>query len=147
MNNFIYGYDSWVKTYRSSPSLKRSIWIYVQLDNEQEIYLRDYEDWYELKKFISDTNHTLKKIGLRYRSNFISVDTNNADGVYLVRSAKGEFGGKTKQCYTMGLLENNKVKKTMWLVPELVEESSYIDDIDSCFEEGIIRYGTEAKTI
>jgi hypothetical protein len=147
MNNFIYGYDSWVKTYRNNPSLKRSIWIYVKLDNEQEIYLREYENWYELKKFISDTNHKIKKLGLRYRSNLISIDTDNADGVYLVRSAKGEFGGKTKQCYTIGLLENDKVKKTMWIVPELVEESSYVDDLDSCFEEGIIRYGTKAKTI
>jgi hypothetical protein len=26
----------------------------------------------------------------------------------------------------------------MWIMTELVEEKSYEDDIDSCFEEGII---------
>jgi hypothetical protein len=63
----------------------------------------------------------------------------------MVRSVKGEFGGSTKNCYTTGYLKNNVVHKTMWITPELVEESSYVDDLDNCFEEAIIYHGTGIK--
>lgn len=146
MTNFIYGYDNWRKIYLQSPELKKNIWIFIKLNNDQDIYLSKYDHWFDLKKYILDKNYTVKELGLRYRSNQIVVNTEDCDGIYLVRSIKGEFGGRIKECYTIGKLKNNIVSKTMWLTPELIEESSFIDNIEECFEEAIIQYGQKIKT-
>ena len=44
----------------------------------------------------------------------------------------------------VGILKGQEVHKTMWCVPELVIEKSYIDDIESCFEEALI-YNEKTK--
>lgn len=146
MTDFIYGYENWQKIYsQSSLEEKRLIWIYIKFSDGKNIYLKDYASWSLVKNFVQTNNLNIDSIGLRYKSHEIIVDTKDADGVYLVRSIKGEFGGSNKHCYTIGLIKNNKAHKTMWVTPELVEESSYIDDLENCFEEAIIYYGT-AKT-
>ena len=147
MTNIIFGYDNWVSEYRNSKKFRKSIWIYAKLNNDQDVYLSQYEYWQDLKNLIKDKNYKVVEIGLKYKSNLITVDATNSDGVYVVRSVKGEFGGSTKQCYTIGIVRDNNVHKTMWLVPELIEESSFIDDVDNCFEEAMITYGTKTQTL
>lgn len=143
MSNFIYGYESWRKFYSSSaPIVKKNIWIYIKFSNDQEIYLKDYSDWGSVREFVDENNLDIHSVGLRYKSHQIEVDTKDSEAVYVVRSAKGEFGGSTKNCYTIGSLQNNKMNKKMWLTPELIEECSYVDDLDNCFVEAIIYHGT-----
>lgn len=147
MTNFIYGYENWQKIYSSSTSQeKRRIWIYVKFSDGQDIYLKNYEDWLSVQEFVNKHKLNIDVIGLRYKSHEITVDTTGSEATYLIRSVKGEFGGSTKHCYTTGYLKDNKMYKTMWITPELVEESSYIDDIDNCFEEAIIYHGTTKTT-
>lgn len=148
MINFIYGYENWRQIYLHSPDLKKHIWVYFTTDDNQDIYLQNYKDWFKVKDWLSETGKKIIQLGLRYRSHQIDVDTTDCDGVYLVRSIKGEFGGRTKECYTIGKIIDNKVHKTMWLTPELIEESSFIDNVEDCFEEAIIYHGqTKANAV
>lgn len=136
--SYIIGYDSWKKVFISDQSLKHNIWIYVKLDNDQEIFLRDHSEWLTLSNYCKTNGTKITTIGLRYRSHQIEVDSSNSEGVYLIRSVKGEFGGSTKQCFTIGLLKDGVVDKTMWLTPELVEESKIRDKVEDCFQEALI---------
>ena len=139
MTNIVFGFDNWKSIYSSLPrEEKYKIWIYARLSNDQEVYIPDYSLWFEFKKYCGQKNLRIDKIGLRYRSHQIEEKTDCADGVYVVRSIKGEFGGESKHCYTIGLVENNVVNKTMWVTPELVEESKSVENIEDCFEEAII---------
>jgi hypothetical protein len=55
------------------------------------------------------------------------------------------MGGTSRDCYTIGVINGDKAKKTMWLTPELIEDSSYEDDLNSCFEEALIYNDRTAK--
>ena len=135
MTDYILGYDNWKSEYLSLND-KNKIWIYLQLHDGNEVYLRDHKAWLSLKN--DPFNSPISKVGLRFRSHLISVDTSCSDGVYLVQSLKGEFGGSSKHCFTIGVIKNNVVDKSMWITPELVQEETYEDSIDNCFEEAII---------
>lgn len=137
----IFGFDNWKNIYSNlSREDKYKIWIYANLSNNQDIYLDDYEEWLKFKQYIKDNKCKILKIGLRYRSHQVEQDLSCADGVYVVRSVKGEFGGPTKHCYTIGIVNNNIVEKTMWITPELIEEANFVDTLENCFEEALIIY-------
>jgi len=144
MNKYILGFENWRKIYSSSShDDRKKVWISITTSDKQEIYLREFEDWYSFQEHIDTHKLSIIKIGLRYKSNFFSVDTMKCDGVYLVRSVKGQFGSKTKQCFTIGIVKDGKVQKTMVLTPELIEEQSYEDNVENCFEEAIVYHGQE----
>jgi hypothetical protein len=146
MNKYIIGFENWRKIYSSSSHEDRKkIWVSITTSDNKELYLRKFEDWYSFQEYVNQNNLKIDKIGLRYKSNLISIDTLNSDGVYLIRSVKGQFGSKTKQCFTVGIINGDKVQKTMILTPELIEEQSYEDNIENCFEEAII-YHEQRKT-
>jgi hypothetical protein len=139
MTNLVFGFDNWQKIYSDLPrEEKYNIWIYALLSNDQQVYVPDYKLWFDLKKYCAEKDLKINTIGLRYRSHQIEQKSDCAEGVYVVRSIKGEFGGVSKQCYTIGLLQDNVVNKTMWVTPELIEECTSIEQIEDCFEEAII---------
>lgn len=135
MNTFITSYQDWLEEYRKN---KYNIWVRAITNDGQEIYLRDYDEWKILKKFCQDNKLSIEKIGLQYRSNSIEIDTSGTDGVYLVRSILATFGQQEKQTYTVGKLYETKVKKTIWILPELIQQLEEEDPVDRCFEEAII---------
>lgn len=145
MTDYIIGYKNWQKEYLSHPDNKRLIWIYIKLNNNIEIYLKQYEEWLSFNKYCKQNKVHIVEVGLRYRSNIIITNALDAEAVYVVRSVKGEFGGITKQCYTIGLLKEGVVHKTMWLTPELIEESSYEDELENCFSEALIYNDEKTK--
>ena len=108
------------------------------LSNDLEIYLSDYSDWFELKIYCEENKLSIKKVGLQYRSHSIEVDTIDSDGVYLTRSIIGSFGQSTRQTFTIGMLHDDIVKKTIWVIPELIKELEDEDKIENCFEEALI---------
>ena len=110
-----------------------------------DYYFSNYSEWAEIKRICESNKLNVISIGLQYKSNSCNVDTIDADGVYLVRSALGAMGEVTKQTITIGKLYNNIVYKTMWVVPELVEQLNDQDVIENCFEEAII-YNDKQKT-
>jgi hypothetical protein len=139
MSKYIFGYENWKKHYASLKHKDRKqIWIFIKTKDDREIYLRQYEDWLDFQKFVDENNLHIKSIGLKYKSNQIEIDTSDSDGVYLIKSVKGQFGGKSKQCYTTGIVRDGKIKKTMWITPELLEDHTYTDKIEDSFEEAIV---------
>ena len=142
MTTFITSYNDWLEEYKKN---KYNIWIRAILSNKQEIYLRDYTEWLKLKTYCQNLSLCVEKVGLQYKSHSIEIDTANSDGVYLVRSILATFGSEEKKTYTVGILSNNKVKKTIWITPELIKHIEEEDNIDQCFEEAIIYNYAEKK--
>jgi hypothetical protein len=144
MNTFITSYKDWLDEYKKD---KNKTWIRAILSNEIEIYLIDYSEWTKLKSYCQENKLSIKKIGLQYRSHSIEVDTSECDGVYLTRSILGSFGESTKQTFTIGKLIEGTVKKTIWIIPELLQEFEDEDKVENCFEEALIyNYDEERKT-
>jgi hypothetical protein len=135
MNNFINSYQDWLEEYKKD---KYQTWIRATLSNHAEIYLRNYQEWLQLKIFCENNKLGIDKIGLQYRSNSIEIDTTNTDGVYLTRSIFATFGQEEKQTYTVGKIYGSKVKKTIWMIPELIQQLEEEDPIEQCFAEAII---------
>lgn len=142
MNKFITSYQDWLEEYRKD---KYQTWIRAILNNQQEIYLRNYNEWLELKEFCKTNKLSIEKIGLQYRSNSIEIDTSNTDGVYLTRSIFASFGQQEKQTYTVGKVYGSRVQKTIWLIPELIQQLEEEDPIEQCFEEAIIYNYAKSK--
>lgn len=138
-DQYIQGEAGWKAAY--SKGGRKRIWIYVKFSSGQEIYLNDYPKWLDLKSEVENSDVSIVAVGLRYRSHIVTTDTTESDAVYLVRSLMAQFGGDTVHFYTIGLLKGDKVEKTRWHTPSLVEESSEDSDLDNCFDEALIYHG------
>ena len=137
MNN-----EKFLQKYRTN---KQAIWVKVKLTNGKEFFFEKYDTW----KFIKDTckrvGVSVERLHLQFRSHEVKVDLSDADGVYFIRSVMGQMGGSSKDYYTVGIIKGDRVNKKMYIIPELIEEKSYEDDIESCFPEGIIYNAKEKK--
>jgi hypothetical protein len=142
MKQFIHTHNDWLIEYKKDKTLT---WFKVTLSDKLDYYFSNYSDWADIKRICESNKLNVISIGLQYKSNSCNIDTIDADGVYLVRSALGAMGEVTKQTITIGKLYNNIVYKTMWVVPELVEQLNDQDIIENCFEEAII-YNDKQKT-
>jgi hypothetical protein len=141
MKTFITSYKDWLEEYKKD---KYKTWIRAILSNSVEVYLTDYSEWSELKSHCKDNNLSVKKVGLQYRSHSIEIDTSDSEGVYLTRSIIGSFGQSTRQTFTVGRLVDGIVKKTIWVIPELIKEFEDEDKVENCFEEALI-YNYDTK--
>jgi len=130
MNN-----EKFLERYREN---KTVVWIKVALSDGHEVFFHDYKAWHSIKKYCQSKSVFVEDFRLQFRSHEIKIDVSDIDGLYFIRSVLGQMGGDTKNYYTVGTIKSGVVQKKMWLIPELVEEKSYEDDIESCFEEGII---------
>ena len=126
---------NWLEQYISN---KSAIWINVMLTNGQEFYYDKYDGWLSIKEKCEKEALFVKELTLQFRSHEVEIDLTDAEGVYLIRSAMGQFGGTTKNYFTTGILKQNKVYKKMWIVPELVVDKEIEDNIEDCFEEALI---------
>lgn len=138
----ITSYEQWIEEYRKD---KYKIWIRSTLSNGTDVYLPEHKDWLKLKKYCQENKLKIVNVGLQYRSHSIGVDTADADGVYLVRSLVGVMGENSRNTITIGKLYGDQVHKTLWITPELIEETKEITNIEDCFEEALI-FNYEEKT-
>ena len=144
---YVVGHENWCKAYTNDTDRDR-IWIYIVTSDEKELHLKEYDQWLGFQKHIDKNNLTINKVGLRYRSHCITMDAKDSKAVYIVRSVKGEMHNITKQCYTIGFLrEDNKVEKTMWLTPALIEELKTVDEIKECFEKAFVYHVGQSETV
>lgn len=141
MKTFITSYKDWLEEYKKD---KYKTWIRAVLSSGSEVYLTDYSEWLELKEHCIDNKLSVKKIGLQYRSHSIEIDTSDSEGVYLTRSIIGSVGRSTRQTFTIGRLVGSIVKKTIWIIPELIKEFDDEDKVENCFEEALI-YNYDTK--
>ena len=124
---------------------KTSVWTKLTLSDGTDVFFNDYKIWRSLKKHCQEKSLFVEDFRLQFRSHEIKIDVTDIDGLYFIRSVLGQMGGDTKNYYTVGTIKSGVVQKKMWLIPELIEEKSYEDDIESCFEEGIIYDEREKK--
>jgi sensor histidine kinase YesM len=132
--------DKWLEAYRTN---KTAIWIRCVLSNDEELFFDKFEGWKDIKKKCESEKLFFKSLSLQYRSHKVDVNISECDGVYLIRSVMGQIGSDTKNYYTFGRIFGNKVKKEMWLVPELIIDKEFEESIDECFPEAIIYNETQ----
>lgn len=138
MNN-----EKFLEKYRTN---KQAVWIKIKLTNGKEFYFSKYETWKDIKAICEIQDTFIQEFFLQFRSHEIEIAVEDCEGVYLIRSILGQMGGESKHYYTVGTIDGDVVSKKMYIIPELVEEKSYEDDIDSCFPEGIIYNAKKEKT-
>ena len=145
--NYIIGHENWTKAYTDDDNRDR-IWIYFRTSDDKEIHLKEYKHWLTVQEYLDKNNLSIIQVGLRFRSHLIKQDASKAKAVYVIRSVKGEMYGMTKECYTIGLLDRaDKMHKTMWFTPALVEEMKTVDPIEDCFEEAIVYNVRQGETV
>lgn len=130
MNN-----EEWLKKYRTN---KSAIWLKVRLSDGQEFFFDTHHGWKGVKAICDTKKIFLTEFHLQFRSHEVTIDVEDVEGVYFVRSILGQVGADSKHYYTVGVLKDKQMYKKMWLIPELVPEKEYIDDLSECFEEAII---------
>jgi hypothetical protein len=145
MTTLITSHDLWLQEYRKD---KYKVWIRATLSNGTDYYLPDHASWLKLKPLCENQKLKVIKVGLQYRSHYVEVDTADTDGVYLIRSLIGMMGENSRQSITIGKLYGTKLKKELWVTPELVSEIKDETDVEDCFKEALIlNYETqETKT-
>lgn len=126
---------SWLEHYRTN---KNAVWIKCKLTNGEELFYDKFAGWLSLKEKCLRENLFFSRLSLQFRSHEVELDVDNCDGVYLIRSLLGEFGGRTRQYFTFGRVDGENVSKKMWLVPELVADKQRVDHVSECFSEAII---------
>lgn len=127
--------EKWLEAYRSN---KDAIWIKCKLTNGEDLFFDEFNGWKTLKTKCETENIFFEELSLQFRSHKINIDISDCDGVYLIRSVMGQIGSDSKNYFTTGKVINDKVHKKMWLVPELITEKEFIDDVEECFAEAII---------
>ena len=142
MTEFITSRDGWLAEYRKD---KSSIWVIAELSDGTEVYFKNHKRWLDLREKCYEEDLYIHAVRLQYRSHVVKSDLQDADAAYLVRSVMGEVGGPTKQYYTVGKLLDGTMHKSMWVIPELIEEEKVEETLDNCFEEAII-YNHARKT-
>ena len=139
MNN-----TEFLKRYRQD---KTSVWVKVKLTNDKEFYFTNYKgSWEGIKATCDFKNLFIKEFILQFRSHEVIIDIpEDADAFYFVRSILGQMGADCQHYYTVGIIKGDNVQKDMYIIPELIKDKSYEDNIESCFEEGIIYDGRKKK--
>jgi len=132
MNN-----ENWLKHYRTN---KQAVWLKCELTDGREFFSEDYSAWKIIKDCCDQSGSFVKDLRFQFRSHEVKVDidSDNDEAIYFVRSVMGKLGGATSEYYTVGILRDEKVHKQMWLMPELIIDKEFDDDISECFEEAII---------
>lgn len=131
---------TWLEQYRTN---KNAVWIKCQLTNGEEFFFDKFSGWLFLKEKCAKEKLFFSRLSLQFRSHEEIMNVENCDGVYLIRSVLGEFGGSVKSYYTFGRLVGDRVEKSMWLLPELIAEKHRVEDVSDCFSEAIITNDTQ----
>lgn len=139
--SYIFGKEQFLSKYKQlSSEERRNIWIIVHMSDESVIYLEDYSDWLTISDYCRGNNLKINSISLQFKSHIINHDTSDGDGVYLSKTAKGSLGGETKNCYSIGIVRNDKIYRTLYIMPELAEDLKLEDNIEDCLKEALVLY-------
>lgn len=133
--------DKWIEAYRTN---KSAIWIRCSLSTGEELFYDKFDGWLNLKEKCEKEKVFFNTLSLQFRSNKLDLDVKDCDAIYLIRSVMGQIGSDTKNYYTVGKIRGTKVSKQMILVPELIVDKEFEEDVSECFSEAII-YNETAK--
>lgn len=127
--------DKWREAYRKNID---AIWIRCSLSNGEELFYDNFDGWRIIKEKCEREKLFFNSLSLQFRSHKVNIDLKDCDGVYLIRSVMGQIGNDTKNYYTFGRIVGDKVKKQMWLIPELIVDKEFEGNVSDCFQEAII---------
>ena len=147
IDQVILGRDAFKKVYQTRVNnCKNKTWIFCKLTNGKEIFLFSENNVKLIKEYCALNKVNIAEIGLKYRSHEVKLDCDKkTDGFYIVKSARGSMGSETKYCIVLGYIDNDRVKKKAYILPELVVLYEDEDHIEKCFEEALI-YHDQGKT-
>lgn len=133
--------DKWLEAYRGN---KSAIWIRCLLSSGEELFYDKFDGWLNLKEKCEKEKVFFNTLSLQFRSNKLDLDIKDCDAIYMIRSVMGQIGSDTRNYYTVGKVRGTKVSKQMILVPELIVDKEFEEDVSECFSEAII-YNETAK--
>lgn len=136
----------WSEFYSSDKNNVSKIFIKVKTSDGEHFFFSEYDTWYLIKEYCEKKFVFIEDMHLQFRSNRNIIDIGDCDAVYFVRSALGAIGQPTKNYYTVGILNGDIVHKQMWLIPELILDQEYDDDLSSCFLEALIYNGKKENS-
>lgn len=151
MNNFLneIQYESYYKSL-DYETRSKIVWIFFATDKDQKLYLKDWKEWLEVQDYCRANKCNIDHVGLRYKGNQVIVDVPiDAQGVYLIKSARGQIGHESKMTMTIGIVDQGLVNKTHYLTPELIEDLKFTDSVETCHKPAIVynEQKREAKVI
>lgn len=147
MIDYIFGEDNFRAFYKQIPYQERSIvWIYFLTDRKEKIFLKKWKDWLTVQEYCILNNRQILEVGLRYKGNEVNIDISKYDGVYIVKSSRGQIGHESRNTFTIGLIEGHVVHKTHWLLPELMADLSFEDSLESCYQPAVFLNVKKRKT-
>ena len=136
--------EKWRDFYRKAD--RNITWVKVMLSNGDHHFFCDHKDWLSVKTFCDNFGTKVSEMELQFRSHCVKIDIpSDAKGFYFVPSVMGVWGGDSKNYFTIGTFDGEKVNKKMWLVPELISEKSMQDGLENCIEEAMVFYEEEEK--
>lgn len=127
--------DKWLEAYRGN---KSAIWIRCLLSSGEELFYDKFDGWLNLKEKCEKEKVFFNTLSLQFRSNKLDLDIKDCDAIYMIRSVMGQIGSDTRNYYTVGKVRGTKVSKQMILVPELIVDKEFEEDVSECFSEAII---------
>lgn len=137
--------DRWLAYYKKNRKKNaRKVFIKVMTSDGKHFFFHDYDEWYGVKEYCDKNSVKIQDLHLQFRSNRCIINIEDAsEGIYLVRSVLGMVGVPTKHYYTVGRIKDGQVHKQMWIVPELIKEQEFVEDLSDCFEEATIIYESQ----
>ena len=148
-NDIVLGEQSWIKIHHDPDDPRSdSSWVKCNLSNGQVLYVSDQSKIQSIKEYCIKHKLNIEKAGLRFRSNEVSLDAEDADAVYICKSVRGYMGGNTTYCIILGKLINGIVQKTAYCIPELLKIYDTEDEPENCFQQLLIyKNDQKAKVI
>tara|TARA_Y100000004_G_C8872800_1_gene394077 strand:- start:161 stop:607 length:447 start_codon:yes stop_codon:yes gene_type:complete len=139
MTDLIIGEEVWNKLKDQDFGQYGSLTVIIcTLSNGVKIYCRHDKSVKDIKKFCLENHLYIDKVSVRFRSHEVSIDTKDAEGIYIVKAAKGSLASDTTYCIVLGKLIDGIVHKKAFSTPDLIELYSDEDPIEECFEEAMI---------
>ena len=124
---------------------KNTIWIILETSDGESIYLQHYEQWLTIQEYCNNKRVKIDSISLKWRTHSVETKTDDTDGLYVVKTAKGIIGGPTRDYYTIGKIYGDRVERTMWSTPDLLQDLSCEDKLENCIQKAVVIYDQKAR--
>jgi hypothetical protein len=140
----IIGKDAFLEKYRSlSTYERRGVWILLFPTEGPTMYIQKFRDWPKVIDYLKEHSIRLDKIGLQYKTNTIEYSVKKSDGVYISQTVRGNMGGNTIECFSLGFAKEGVVYRTLYSTPDLTPDVQLEDNIEEVLQEALLIYDTE----
>ena len=140
----IIGKDAFLAKYRTLSNYEsRGVWILLFPTEGPTMYIQKFKDWPKVIDYLKEQNVRLEKIGLQYKTNTVEYSVKKSDGVYISQTVRGNMGGQTIECFSLGFAKDGVVYRTLYTTPDLTPDLQLEDKIDEVLQEALLVYDKE----